>query len=813
MNRKVIIRDISNAIPGGSLSVITGDGFGNNGLKVSLSPCTGALPGHPALEEAVEDEISIDADIVDATEHTITFQVPEGDYKVWSVKAATSEGESNAYLLNAPVIKWVMNESISPGETFRIFGQALTSIDKYEREDPVKPRSFGGYLEKHGCSVMIKDSGGNYLKAEVIKASSYDVHAVMPVQAGPGECEVYVSNGCGGIHGWSKPYLINVVRKKEWPDTLFNVLDFGAKSIEITDTCYKGFFDNAQAFQAALDAADKNGGGIVFVPNGRYCFKGGLRIPRFTKLAGQDKGRVYFELPTGMHSEDASGGRGWGTVEEGMAITVFIKGEGDFALENLSILAVFTPLIIGAPIIDGIPKIGTNKFNNAPCFGNLMDYDREACDVAIRNCYIIHEPTYMEHSRLPNDPLMDEKLSMQNPESRFTVWTAIAIKGENIEITGNTIEGAGTPVALLGARNSSISNNTLLGGIFGEAIDIFSSSYNPDVKWYKPVRNIVIEDNDIDIVSNLNRSAMWVMESHTHYYVARNKMKPRFWHSDSEGINFHLWGPYLSAETKGGNKELTIVKESLNLPREKLYNAIFDEQGNIWQDAFKNWDCTVVGGKGIGQTREIANNFDNTIILCDEWDCELDETSILSLSEHKKFEHTLLIDNEVDACGRGIYHWGSAFYSIMDGNILSRNSGALMEDLSYHYDASNSIWQFAGHYFNQIINNRLTLPRGFGYNFGVIGVSGGRVAASTVSMIIRGNVAEDDTIIVAKPFQKASDGLNYIGVVIENNLSRNCDIGIMIDENISVALKGNEFENVDKPITGQGVHTKIFRNK
>lgn len=59
----------------------------------------------------------------------------------------------------------------------------------------------------------------------------------------------------------------------------FNVLDFGA----ISD----GRADCTPAFQQALDRMQAAGGGTVFVPEGRYAFKGNLKIPVSVTLRGE----------------------------------------------------------------------------------------------------------------------------------------------------------------------------------------------------------------------------------------------------------------------------------------------------------------------------------------------------------------------------------------------------------------------------------------------------------------------------------------------------------------------------------------------
>ncbi len=61
----------------------------------------------------------------------------------------------------------------------------------------------------------------------------------------------------------------------------FNVLDFGAKG--------NGKSDCTKAFQTALNQMAEAGGGTVFVPEGKYAFKGSLKIPPSVTLRGDWK--------------------------------------------------------------------------------------------------------------------------------------------------------------------------------------------------------------------------------------------------------------------------------------------------------------------------------------------------------------------------------------------------------------------------------------------------------------------------------------------------------------------------------------------
>ncbi len=69
------------------------------------------------------------------------------------------------------------------------------------------------------------------------------------------------------------------LKTKDMPVVAYNVKDFGAKG--------DGETDDTPAFQAALYAAQKIGGGVVFAPAARYAIKGNLYVPRTVQLRGE----------------------------------------------------------------------------------------------------------------------------------------------------------------------------------------------------------------------------------------------------------------------------------------------------------------------------------------------------------------------------------------------------------------------------------------------------------------------------------------------------------------------------------------------
>lgn len=784
-----IIRDITNCIKGGYLAVITGDDM-DKAQSVRL--------------ESMTDSQVYEMPCENKTFTTLTFKVPLGQYRPYKVSVKTDDGMSNEYFMNIPKIKWILEDGLYPGKELRIIGHGLADIDLYNERCGKEINGYCKYIENTDTVVTLK--GNKEYKLEISNVSNYEIRGKLPSDIEEGDYDVTVARAVV-----SEKYKIHIGRKSEYPNEVFNVIDYGAKAIPLRDVYYTQFFDSADAFQKALDAAHENGGGTVFVPNGRYCFKKSIRIYPFTKLLGEDKDRVWLELPKGMSGED-----GWGTFEEGEKIYTLIAGDGgDFTIENINMMGVYSPMIIGAPMRMGEPVYGDDIYNRQPLYSNLLDDSKDADNIIIRNCNILQEPAFLEHRKKKNDPFYTggynngtkkiEELN-ENYFARIDGWTAVAIKGRNLCIENNKIQGGGSCIRLMGAQNTTLRGNILLSGDKGNCFGFFSTSYNPNEHWTRQIRNIIVEDNILKPITNVTRGVMWIMQEHGNYYMKGNKIDSFYYMADNEGFCFHLWGEYYRMKVMGGSKTIKIDMDSRIT--EEAYKGHLNEDGSFKKDTLKGYCFYVVDGRGVGQYREITQNGADYVVLDKPLDCELDHSTIISISNIKKFENNIIVDNEVNELGRGIYYWGSCCNGIIDGNILQRNSGVLLEDLSFHYSGRGN-WQHAGHLFNQIINNKMTASRGFCSNYGVVGVSGGTVAGSTTSIIIRGNVCEDDTVIVAKPRAKADDGLNYVGVVIENNMSKDCEIGIEVDENVSATLHKNEFDNVDNKVVGKGQYTVV----
>ena len=152
---------------------------------------------------------------------------------------------------------------------------------------------------------------------------------------------------------------IEVREPAPWPSTVYDVRKFGA----IAD----GNADDAKAIQAALDAAGKNGGGVVLLPRGVYLINRPLKMPRKTVLRGETRDRTWIFTPNGIDGD-------CGKREDGLKMPCAITGNGEFGLEDLSLQTVYSPLAVMTPEIDlGSPVLADFTFGVAPTISTSDD--------------------------------------------------------------------------------------------------------------------------------------------------------------------------------------------------------------------------------------------------------------------------------------------------------------------------------------------------------------------------------------------------------------------------------------------------------
>ncbi len=220
-------------------------------------------------------------DIIQRTKTSIKVLIPKNlasaDGKtgngIYAVKIEAKNGSSETILINVPQISFVTGDEggiSTVGSQLEIVGYNLCPTGNASDVKVVAKNTSNGAL-KTLAVTSIKSNDMFYLKTSLEGLSK-------------GTYEVFVNNGYGDALCWSAPYelVIGDSPRAKWPKKVFKVEDFGA--VADADT------NSTAAVINALDAAYKNGGGIVEFGEGVYRVETTLPIPLNTVLKGQGSG-------------------------------------------------------------------------------------------------------------------------------------------------------------------------------------------------------------------------------------------------------------------------------------------------------------------------------------------------------------------------------------------------------------------------------------------------------------------------------------------------------------------------------------------
>jgi len=401
---------------------------------------TADLPGIPPAARSVPP--------LQPSETSVKFVIPEKEQPgIYAVQVDTPAGRSKVIVINRPEVWWVQGDAglhATPGGWLRVFGKSLIGA------------------EKNRARVLLR---GAVVKSLEASGDCYQLRLSVPEPLPQGEYELSVHNGWGGPFGWSLPVKVVIQARRAWPDKVFSVLSFGADST--------GVKDSTAAIQDALQAAGKNGGGIVYFPRGRYQVTQKLAVPRFTMLKGEKREWVSLFWPDMPQPPDA-----------------LVKGSNSFGLEDLTLYCSnYQHVIVG-------------DFGDQP----------EAGDVVVRRVRV-RADLYRGHP----DP--------KEVHERFTKFQKLSsgggdtlrVGGSKIEVTDCDLYGSGRSLALGYARGATISGNTLANGRWGW-YDIYNSE------------NVIFEKNDVvgaDLMSTGGGLSCWrtKMPRQQNIYVGQNAFR------------------------------------------------------------------------------------------------------------------------------------------------------------------------------------------------------------------------------------------------------------------------------------------------
>ncbi|MDD4933455.1 MAG: glycosyl hydrolase family 28-related protein, partial [Methylacidiphilaceae bacterium] len=222
------------------------------------------------------------------------------------------EAEGEKILLNRPKPEWSQPERLLPGlaENEAVAG---SEIEIFGRNFVLE------VAEAREARLLLRESRtGKSTPVVPQRAERYRLSVRLPEALPPGTYEIWVHNGHGGEWGWGGGATLVVKAAESWPSTLFNVREFGAKG--------DGVSDDSSALRKALAAAEKAGGGIVYLPAGTYAVREAFFLPAKTLLEGDGKDFTWLQWPQNPPRSPSE------------FLPAVLYGSGQYSIEGLSLL-------------------------------------------------------------------------------------------------------------------------------------------------------------------------------------------------------------------------------------------------------------------------------------------------------------------------------------------------------------------------------------------------------------------------------------------------------------------------------------------
>ena len=679
---------------------------------------------------------------------------------------------SQPFYLNRSRAVTIEYDQLLPGQTFRIFGRNL---------------QWPGYTP---VVRLVEEKTNQSLPATVLQADGYSMRVKAPAAVKPGSSyKIIVNNGNAGITGeYTAEERVSIVAAATDPFGLqaawgteftfagnnYNVKTDARLSLKAKGD---GNTDDRKAIQQAIDLAAANGGGVVYLPAGKYR----LEIPSGSGLVmksrvvlkgeGHDKTFIQYGFGTPPPYPDPIGKDGWpNATTEGVAIlwplNTTLTGLYGLCLQNVnesgkwrhSLKTMVPP--VKKPGASGSKMFAAHcRFELAVAWGLSWGYvDR----MSITDCEF---------------------------ESRAQItwpWLWHCNGSTNFIVRNNRIHYAA--------------------GRFG-----FNDSYNG-----------IIENNHItrygDLQNPKGESGGFNIDYAQDVVVLANRL-------DVEGkeIDYHNQGETILSQ--GGNPE----QQSVGTVTAATATSITDAQqkwGLIKTSSLASADAiAIIDGKGTGQWRRIVSNTATTIKVDKPWDVIPDATSHYSVMRWSA-EDWLVKDNVLEGNNRGIWFYcGSNDLAIVGNKLINSEGIYLRSDQRLPAGRYNLTWNvFVEN--NQVID-RTGLRPAFICNVlalgtkpdtlfgtGSIGVEIRRnyveAHQPNVGSFVRGegywNVVELKNPTYSTPVLNGENTIGVMGTIFENNKAVNTDIGYRLTKRVNqTVIKDPVYRNV-KAVSSDSVN-------
>jgi len=436
--------------------VVMGEGFTSNSVI--------------ELNEGGSDQLWTTLPPVQVSGQSLKAVVPkEWPLNVWSYRVRQGSQVSSTGVLNQPVVWWWNGDGggfATPGGWLRVFGKSL---------------HFGG-----ASRAVMQDASGEVIELSPGTSTCYTLAFDLPKELTPGDYRLRVYNGLGGTGAWGEAGTVAVRPHREWKNDLFNVKDFGPKP--------------AEALLSALKAAETNGGGIVYLPRGRYPVTDTLKIPTNTVLRGEAMALVSLY---------------WPDFEKPPA--ELISG-ADFGIEALSVYC--------------------------------QNHRNVIADAAVSKRMFLRHVRIRANAYFMVEEAGKEFRGHRGPASHKECGAAVLLRGTNFEITDCDIYATNYGVRIMKAKTGIIARNRISYGGRGYSLENTERLIFED--------NLVTGNNLLAIGNDI--TTFW-SNFCRHIYYARNHVQQMFG-ADREMMTLDAGGgAYFGAIATASGNQLTLAAD------------------------------------------------------------------------------------------------------------------------------------------------------------------------------------------------------------------------------------------------------------
>lgn len=649
-------------------------------------------------------------------------------------------------LLGRPRVDWIQPVRLLPG------------LDVNQAAPGAVVQVIGRNLLAEGqpaerARAVLRTADGGLVPLRVDRADRYALVAALPGDVAAGTYEVWVHNGHGGPMGWGGGVPLSVRPPDAWPARVFSVRDLGARGDNVTD--------DSQAFRRALEAVERNGGGVIQWAPGTYRLHGTFRLPPRVVLRGAGKDATWLKWPQTAPRSEAD-------LEPAA-----LSGAGAYALESLSMVVRNARIVLrdASFDLDGPSPGPTPRGSTRP--GAPPGPTR---DIFLRDVRIHHLP----YSGRPSDaPQKDPQWALGRwgiINGTRTGLTLAVAGARNLEISGSQFVGV--------QRLNDLDNARLVGNVFENPMGVAWTDVGG--------QHVVVERNRFDGASSWRAGRLPLR----HVYASGNSGR-NLGRGEREVLTFdvnHAPGrfgpePWLGAVTSASGRMLQV------------------ERGSHDPDAYRGYEVLIVSGRGAGQYREIGEAGPSGLTVTRDWDVPPDASSTVLI--HRLMGHCVMHGNVAEDTSVLFQIWGALYDCVFDGNTVGRSQG---------------MWGLGGwflQWIDNVLDGAVTFHAGVGprgdtpdgtAEYGFLGFTiGGRMARLKPPFelvrgaVIRGNQLRHGHRVLVMwgyggerrraGFQAARD------VVIDRNRIEDSPVGIELDANVAGAvLANNSWSDVARPL-------------